>query len=218
MSLRIARGPVSMPTLYGALPSRTFRCLWMLEEVGIAYEWVRITAQDMASPEYRALNPNGKMPVLRDGHLTLWESLAINLHIAAKYGSSPLWPSRLEDQALVLQWSLWAVNELEPHVVAALADPAPDADRYAARLAPALAVLDLSLRNSRFLLGPMLTAADINVAGILGSLLATPVPLTAPHAARWLRQCLARSYPQQFFGLRDASSARTAAAPPSPAV
>lgn len=217
MASPITPGPVAMPTLYGALPSRTFRCLWMLEEVGIAYDWVRVTPEQMRSADYLSLNPNGKMPVLRDGSFTLWESIAINLHIARTYGNPPLWPSRPEDQALVLQWSLWAVTELEPHVVAALADPAPDVERYAARLAPALEILDHALRNARFLLGPMLTAADINVAGILGSLLATPVPVAAPHAARWLRQCLGRPYPRQFFGLRDVASARSAAVLPSPA-
>ena len=76
------------PTLYGSLPSRTFRCLWMLEELGVEYEWVRVAPQELKLPGYLALNPNGKMPVLRDGTLTLWESIAINLYLAQKYAGA----------------------------------------------------------------------------------------------------------------------------------
>lgn len=209
-------GPAAVPTLYGALPSRTFRCLWMLEELGVAYEWVRVSPDELKSPEFLQLNPNGKMPVLRDGALVMWESIAINLHLAQKYGG-PLWPAHADAQARVLQWSFWAVNEIEPHVVAALADPAPRIEDYASRLRAPLAVLDDALLHSRFLLGSAFTAADVNVAGILSSLLATSMPLAAPNVARWLQQCLARPYPQQFFGLRTAQPARSTAVSHPPA-
>ena len=208
MSMPPVPAATTVPTLYGALPSRTFRCLWMLEELGIEYEWVRVAPNDLSSPVYRALNPNGKMPVLRDGAVTMWESIAINLYLAQKH-PGPLWPARDEDRAHVLQWSLWAVSEIEPHVVAALADPAPDIATYRMHLAAPLAVLNQALARSRFLLGPRLTAADVNVAGILGSILATPIGLDGAHdVARWLQQCLARPYPKQFFGSRDAQPIR----------
>lgn len=191
----------SVLKIYGALPSRTFRCLWLLEELGVTYEWVRVTPEQLRSPQYLAMNPNGKMPVIQDGTLTLWESIAINLYLAENYGG-PLWPARTEERAQVLKWSFWAVNEIEPHVVAALADSDPRPEMYQQRLRAALAVLDQALKHSRFLLGPAMSVADINVAGILSSILATPVTLShVPEVWRWLQQCLARPYPKQFFGL-----------------
>ena len=203
----ISLAPTTKPTIYGTLPSRTFRCLWMLEELGIAYDWVRVTPDEMKSPEYLALNPNGRMPVLRDGAVTMWESIAINLYLAQTYPST-LWPARKEDCAQVLQWSLWAVNEIEPHVVAALADPDLSPQRTLDLLAPGLAILDAHLARSRFLLGPTLSAADINVAGILGSIRATRVSVEqAPSVSRWLDQCLSRPYPRQFFGTKGARPA-----------
>ncbi|WP_099206967.1 glutathione S-transferase family protein [Xanthomonas citri] len=191
-------GP-TVPILYGSLPSRTFRCLWMLEELGLAYEWVGASADDMKSDAYLALNPNGRMPVLRDGAVVVWESIAINLYLAMKDGG-PLWPTALAQQASVLQWSLWAVSDIEPHVVAALADSTGRAAEHARRLATPLAVLDRALARSRFLLGPAFTAADVNVAGILSSVHATSIDLAAfPDVRRWLAQCIGRPWPSRFF-------------------
>ncbi|MEX1830089.1 glutathione S-transferase family protein [Luteibacter sp. CQ10] len=194
-----AAAGATVPILYGSLPSRAFRCLWMLEELGLAYEWVGASADDMKSAAYLALNPNGRMPVLRDGALVLWESIAINLYLAKKAGG-PLWPTASARQATVLQWSFWAVSDIEPHVVAALADGPARAGEHARRLAAPLAVLDGALARSRFLLGPTFTAADVNVAGILSSVRATSIDLAAfPEVRRWLAQCIGRPWPSRFF-------------------
>jgi glutathione S-transferase len=171
----------------------------MLEELGLAYEWVSATAEELKSEAYLALNPNGRMPVLRDGAVVVWESIAINLYLAMKVGG-PLWPTALSQQAMVLQWSFWAVSDVEPHVVAALADGAAQAGEHARRLAAPLAVLDRALARSRFLLGPTFTAADVNVAGILSSIHATSIELTdVPEVRRWLAQCIGRPWPSRFF-------------------
>lgn len=105
-----------MLKLYGVPASQASRCLWALEELGVEYalETVR-PYEDTNSPELKALNPNAKIPVLEDGELVLWESLAINLYLARKFGA-PLWPDREEDQTHALQWSIWVVTEAEPHL------------------------------------------------------------------------------------------------------
>jgi len=178
----------------------------MLEELAVEYKWIRVPARELRSPGFMALNPNGKMPVIQDGALILFESMAINLYLAQKYGieKRALWPSQLEQCALVYQWSFWAVNEIEPDIVAALAareKPIPEDGR---RLDAPLQVLDRALESRSFLLGEEVTAADINVAGILSSITATKFSLEKyKHIQRWLRCCLARPYPRQFFRMES---------------
>ena len=75
-----------MIKLYGVPLSRAFRSLWALEEIGVEYENVPVNfVDDAKKPQYLAINPNGRIPALVDGDLTLFESMAINLYLARKY-------------------------------------------------------------------------------------------------------------------------------------
>jgi glutathione S-transferase len=104
-----------MLRLYGTPQTRTFRPLWMLEELGVPYELVKtdFANGDTRTPEFLALNPNGHVPVLADGELVLWESMAINLYLAEKHGEGTLWPAAAADRARAVQWSFWAMTECE---------------------------------------------------------------------------------------------------------
>src|SRR5712671_3293787 len=111
-----------MLKIYGVARSRAFRILWMAKELGLDYQHVKV---DFASGETResgflALNPNGQVPVIDDDGFTLWESMAINLYLAKRYGAGGLYPSRLEDEARAWQWSFWGMTELERPVLTAL--------------------------------------------------------------------------------------------------
>jgi glutathione S-transferase len=103
-----------MIKLYGTAMSRAGRCLWALEEVGAKYEHVPTAIADTHSPAHLKLNPNGHIPVLDDNGFIVWESMAINLYVAEKYGKSPLWPATVEGRTGVYQWSFWAMTEAEP--------------------------------------------------------------------------------------------------------
>ena len=88
-----------MIRIYGITQSRAFRPLWLLEELGVEYEHVRLDYRgaDLNSPGFRALNPNGRVPTLVDGELVLWESMAIDLYLARNYGATTgLWPDDIE--------------------------------------------------------------------------------------------------------------------------
>src|SRR5438093_255406 len=86
-----------MIMLYGVPRSRTMRPLWMLEELGVPYENKPVSfLGESRSPEFLRLNPNGHIPVLRDDDVVIWESMAINLYLARKYGKG-LWPRTVED-------------------------------------------------------------------------------------------------------------------------
>ena len=72
-----------MYTLYGSPSSRAFRVLWMLEELELPFEFVPSKPR---SDEVLALNPSGKIPVLRDGEAVLTDSTAILTYLADKHG------------------------------------------------------------------------------------------------------------------------------------
>jgi len=188
--------------LYGIPISRALRSIWAAEEVGVDYELVPISnLADSKTPEYLAINPNGRIPALVDGDLVLFESMAINLYLAKAYGGK-LYPSEPHDEARALQWTIWGLAELEPHLIPMVAhkvmlpepkrDPAVVANAEAA-LARPLAVLDAQLADREYLLGGDFSVADLNLAGVL--LTATFVNFDISHhenATRWMSRCTGR--------------------------
>ncbi len=82
-----------MYTVVGALASRTFRVLWMLEELGQAYEH---RPEAPHSEAVRALNPTGKIPLLLEGDAVLSDSIAILHHLADRHGALAFPPGSLE--------------------------------------------------------------------------------------------------------------------------
>ncbi len=72
-----------MYTVIGSVKSRTLRVLWMLEELGVDYDHQPASPH---SPEVRALNPLGKVPVLLDDGHTFTDSTAIMTYLADKHG------------------------------------------------------------------------------------------------------------------------------------
>ena len=78
---------MSLPVLYGTAGSRAFRSIWAAEEINLAYEHVPTSFRgDNQTEAYLRINPNGRIPALVDGDLTLFESMAINLYLAKHYG------------------------------------------------------------------------------------------------------------------------------------
>ncbi len=149
------------------------------------------------APSFRALNPNGKVPLLVDGDLALWESDAIMMHLALRQGSD-LWPSDPRGQVEVQRWLSWAAHEFNPqagtlyfeHIIRPMFGlGAVDAAAEAAALArtrKGLALLDAYLANRDFLLGPRLSLADISVAITFPYAPKANIPLADyPAVARW---------------------------------
>lgn len=75
-----------------------------LTELGLTHEIaeLKLLRGEQRKPEYLALNPNGKAPVLQDGDLTLWESNAILVYLGEKGGR--LWPTSAADRGAALRW------------------------------------------------------------------------------------------------------------------
>jgi glutathione S-transferase len=201
-----------MIEVYGVARSRAFRCLWALEELGLPYQHHSVDwLTDAKQPEYLKLNPNARVPCLRDGDLVLFESLAINLYLGRRYGLGSLMPTDVQEEARVLQWTLWATNEIEPHLSTvnhhrtnlpeAEREPAI-ADAAEAKLPVPLKVLDAALAGGGNLLGSSFTLADLNVASVLSTAIVARVDLS-PYAniSAWFGRAFQRDAAQRTIAL-----------------
>ena len=167
---------MTQPKLLGISNSRALRAIWGMEETGIAYEHVPVSyGADSKSAEHLAVNPNGRIPALIDGDLQLFESMAINLYLTKRYGAA-LYPTSAQDEAKALQWSVWAISEIEPLqmqiVVQKLFTPEekrnPKISEGAAKgLQRPLRVLNAALAGRDWLIGDHFSVADLNVASVM---------------------------------------------------
>jgi glutathione S-transferase len=110
-----AEGDSHAVKLYGFPPTRSVRVLWTLRELDVEFEFLSVdpTKGELRRPEFLAVNPAGKLPVLVDGDSILTESVAIVLYLAEKYPEKGLLPSGLQARAEVYRWLLFSATELE---------------------------------------------------------------------------------------------------------
>ncbi|MBD2097621.1 glutathione S-transferase family protein [Trichocoleus sp. FACHB-591] len=147
-----------MLKLYGGARSRASIVQWYLEEIGLPYEFVLLDMQAGAhlQPEFLAINPMGKVPAIADGNYHLWESGAILLYLAEKYGQTPTSP---EQRGEIAQWVLFANATLGPGIFVEASR-----ERESARLFPALNQI---FEQQPYLLGPEFSVADVAVGSML---------------------------------------------------
>ncbi len=207
--------------IYGVARTRAFRALWAAEELGVPYEHLPVEIGDAGArtPEFLALNPNGRLPVIVDGDFVLSELLAITLYLAKKHGSGTLYPATLEAEARAWQWSFWAIAEVDRgvNIWSLHAVRLPPAERDAALrdealgvLAAPFQVLDTALSKQPYLLGDAFTIADLNVAAVISR--AIDMELAAvPHLKAWLTRCLDRPAAQRALVLKTKSDNATPA-------
>ncbi|MEO0359916.1 MAG: glutathione S-transferase family protein [Pseudomonadota bacterium] len=105
--------------VYFAPDSRAVRTVWLLEELGLAYELERFALGDkaMRSPDYLSVNPNGRVPTLEDGDVRISESTAIAQYLVARYADGRLAPPPESPEFPVyLQWLHYAEGMIMPPV------------------------------------------------------------------------------------------------------
>ncbi len=205
--------------IYGVARTRAFRALWIAEELGLAYKHVpvEIGAAGARTPEFLAINPNGRLPLVADDDFVLSESLAITLYLAKKDAHGRLYPAALEAEARAWQWSFWAIAEVDRGVniwsLHAVRLPAPERNAALREealeiLAAPFKVLDRALAQSAYLLGPDFTVADLNVAAVISR--AVDMDLTRwPHLKNWLNRCLDRPAARKALTLKTKSDQET---------
>ncbi|MHB8531751.1 MAG: glutathione S-transferase family protein [Solirubrobacteraceae bacterium] len=151
---------------------RPIRAAWTAEEVGQPYELVRMSSEEGRAPEHLARHPLGKVPVLEDEHGYLFESTAICIHIADLHPEAGLIPATgTHERALVYQWAVFAVSELEPPLLESAIWAHRDAERSAKaakRFADRATVVSDALGESEHIVPDSFTVADIMVSTALG--------------------------------------------------
>jgi len=217
-------------TIYGVYRSRATRTLWLAGELDIAFDHVpviqaRRLADPMAAdaplntltPSYLAINPMGTIPCIDDDGMVLYESMAINLYLARKYGTSVA-PNDAAEDAHMLQWSFFAATEIETNslkISSTFAEGLADSEtgkaviEVAARmLRRPFRVLEQHLADKDYLVGDRFTVADLNAAEVV-RYAQTHAPLFDAHPAvkAWLGRCQSRP---AFKAMWDARAAEPA--------
>jgi glutathione S-transferase len=201
-----------MLRIYGAAKSRAVRTLWMAGELGLSYDHNNYLprAPETRAPEFLALNPNGRVPVIDDDGFVLSESMAINFYLAKKH-RSVLYPSDPKLEALALQWSLWETDRLDRQIVnyARHTSDLPQAERKPEiaeaawkEVVPALDVLETALTKSEWLAGPAFSVGDLNVAAALYRALSIDLAKW-PHVRAWLNRCWERPAAKRARAMRE---------------
>jgi glutathione S-transferase len=176
--------------LYGFPPSpNTRKVQAVAAHLGIAleFQFVDITKGQSRTPEFLAINPNGRAPVLTDGDFTLWESNAIMQYIAGKKPNT-LWPEGARVRADIARWQFWQVAHWQEGCAAFLFENMVkkflglgETDVAVLKKAEVAfhrdaAILDAHLGKNQFLATGALTLGDFSVASYLHYAVAARLP------------------------------------------
>jgi glutathione S-transferase len=148
-----------MIKLYGSSFSRATIVKWYLEELKIPYEFVLVELKDgdHFKPEYVAIHPFSKVPLIDDNGFILWESGAILTYLASKYDPTVNTP---EKAAILNQWVAFANSTLSDGIFA---------PQFQAKETPhLLGKLNEMFGNQQFLVGETFSIADVAVGSVLG--------------------------------------------------
>ncbi|MGQ9367994.1 glutathione S-transferase family protein [Azospirillum sp. ST 5-10] len=193
------------------------KVLFLLEELGIPYTRVDYGRQfgNTQTPEYRALNPNAKVPTLVDGDLVIWESHTILRYLAA---DTDLGGAGRADKTQVERWMDWLLASLNTPYVAVFKDSkkapeerAPDFAAQSADMIAQLAILDGQLAGADFVALGRFTLADCALAPVVARCLDFPVERPAfPNVERWRAAMAERPAFQVAVGSRPSTIAQAA--------
>ncbi len=163
-----------MLTIWGRRSSFNLqKVMWLVDELGIPHQHIEVGGRfgGLDTPEFRALNPHGKVPVIRDGNTVVWESHAILRYLAARYSAGRFWPDDPSARARADQWMDWSQTTLQPAFLMGVfwgfyRTPEERRNTEAirqsiARRAAHFRLLNALLKERAYMLGESLSLADI---------------------------------------------------------
>ncbi len=163
-------------TVNGSPNCRKVHALINYLDLDVQINELDIFTGELATPEFKALNPNGMVPVLEDGNFLLWESNAIMQYLAAKAPESSFYPADPQQRADIHRWQNWEQNHFNRATGTILFENMlkcifkigePDAEKVAAATEDFhqhAKLLDAHLVGRDYMLGDKLTVADFSVA------------------------------------------------------
>jgi glutathione S-transferase len=150
--------------LYFNPKSRAVVTKWMLDECGATYELVQIdlASGQHKSPEFRAINPAGKLPALVDGDTRIFENAAIGLYLGERFPAANLAPAPGHpDRGRYLSLMVYSTSQLEPAMGDVLLKQPTNPSRGWTDFETAKDVMERELGAGPFLFGEQFTLADI---------------------------------------------------------
>ncbi len=162
-----------MLTIHGRTNSSNVqKVLWALRELDVPFE--RRDAGGafgvVDTPEYKAMNPNSRVPTMEEDDFVLWESNAIVRYLAGRHGAGTLCPEDPQVRADADRWMDWQQTTVAPQITPIfwnlVRTPEPDRDPAAIEagrlgMIPLMQIMDRHLSASSFMVGDRLTMADI---------------------------------------------------------
>ena len=150
------------------------KVLWCLDELSVPFQRIDAGMQFGLNdaPNFLALNPNGRIPLLVDGDFSLWESNSILRYLALAYGGEAIYPDDPKIRASIEKWLDWSLSSLQPAespVFWGLVRTAPEKRNMAAlqqktdAVAKLWDILDAHLQGRQYLEGGIFTLADITL-------------------------------------------------------
>jgi glutathione S-transferase len=196
---------MSLTFYYAPLSSAT-TTHWALEELGVPYEKVKIDLSkgEQKKPEYLAMNPNGKVPLLVHDGVPIFESVAILIHLGETFGvDKGLFPAAGPKRGEALKWLVWAnvslgesLSRFQHNTVDRI--PREEHNAKAAERAKAdvelhLGMLEKALEGRAYILGDAFSIVDAHLAGFVQYLGICGFDNARwPTLDAWAKKCAAR--------------------------
>jgi len=210
-----------MLKFYYSLAPNPMKVALFLEEAGLPYEAIPVDTRkgEQHTPEFRRVNPNGKVPVIVDGDVTVFDSTAILLYLGEKTGKF-MPASTPAARGPLLSWMLFVASGLGPfsgqavHFERYAPEPVPYAKkRYLFEARRHLSILEQRLASHRYMLGDDYTVADMNVWGwarLVPFVLADDNAWTEfPQLKRLVDEINARPAAQRALAIRERHAFKT---------
>lgn len=148
------------------------KILWALGELDLAFEHRDAggSAGGLDTPEFLAMNPHGRIPLLGDGTTRIWESHAILRYLGARYGEGAFWPEPPAERSVADRWMDWSQTSWQPAFMRVFWGwyRTPETQRDDTRTAAATAECErhLELLNRELAARPFLAGMDFSLADI----------------------------------------------------
>lgn len=195
-----------MLTIWGRKSSfNVQKVMWLVGEFGLEHTHIEVGGQfgGLDAPEFLALNPHGKIPVIKDGGTVVWESHAILRYLAARYGAGRFWRDEPAERSLSDRWMDWAHTTLQPDFLGGVFwgfYRTPEAQRDLSAIkskveacARHFQLLDRELAGRDYMLGDALTLADIPLGTHLFRYFNIDIARPqVPHVEAWYRRLTER--------------------------
>jgi glutathione S-transferase len=182
------------------------KVLWFASELGLTYQHIQAGGSfgGLDSPEFLAMNPHGKVPVINDFGNIVWESHSILRYLAASYGDGKFWPADPGKRATIERWMDWSQTALQPDFLSGVFwgyYRTPEADRDWKAITKSMenckkhfTLLDTILKSHPYIVGREFTLADVTVGVALFRYYELDLPRPElPHLDAWYKRLQERA-------------------------